>query len=256
MTIEALLFDVDGTLADTEERHRQAFNAAFRDHGLPYSWEPDEYRALLRVPGGKERLAHYFEGKGLGTVETVRLLRVIPELHRTKTKRYEALVAAGSVPLLPGVARLIRAAWEAQIPVGIATTTTAANVHALVRAGLGEGAVDRFAVIASGDMVQAKKPAPDIYLLALSRQGLGPERVVAFEDSLPGLTAAQAAGLFTVVTPTVWADGDDLGAADLLLPHLGDPERPLEAEAARRAGGAYVSLAGLEALRERRKRTA
>jgi HAD superfamily hydrolase (TIGR01509 family) len=248
MTVAALLFDVDGTLADTEGSHRQAFNAAFEAHGLPYTWEPDEYHALLRVPGGKERLAHFFEQKALGSAETARLLAVIPELHLTKTRRYEAAVAAGGVPLLPGIARLLREAWDAKIPVGIATTTTEANVRALVTAALGAGAVDRFAVIAAGDMVQAKKPAPDVYVLALSKLGLGPERVVAFEDSLPGLTAAQAAGLFTVVTPTVWARGDDLGAADLLLPHLGDPERPLRDEDARRAGGAFVSLAGLATL--------
>ncbi len=249
MTISALLFDVDGTLADTEESHRQAFNGAFRDHGLPFSWEPDEYHVLLRVTGGKERLAHYFESKA---ADTARLMRILPDLHRTKTKRYEALVAAGGVPLLPGIARLIRAAWDAKIPVGIATTTTEANVHALMTAGLGAGAVDRLAVIACGDMVPAKKPAPDVYLLALSRLGLGPERVVAFEDSLPGLTAAKAAQLFTVVTPTAWARGDDLSAADLLLPHLGDPERPLEGDAAARAGGAHVSLEGLVALLQRR----
>jgi HAD superfamily hydrolase (TIGR01509 family) len=202
--LEALIFDLDGTLADTEETHRQAFNAAFLEFRLPYEWSPDQYEVLLNVSGGKERLAHFFEGLPVSREERSRLLANVSGLHRVKTERYAELVAGGGSPLRPGVKRLIEEALAAGIRVGIASTTTSANVAALLDAELGSNAHKRFAVIACGDVVPAKKPAPDIYRLALSTLGLGPANAVAFEDSANGLAAAKAAGLFTVVTPTRW----------------------------------------------------
>jgi len=236
MAIAALLFDVDGTLADTEETHRQAFNAAFLEFRLPYAWSADEYEVLLNVSGGKERLAHYFEGLAAPRAEKDRLLANVAGLHRVKTERYAELVASGGSPLRAGV------------KVGIASTTTSANVAALLDAELGRNAHQRFAVIACGDVVPAKKPAPDIYRLALSTLGLSPAQAVAFEDSANGLASAKAAGLFTVVTPTRWTARQDFGEADLTLPHLGDPEAPLDAAAAARAGGAFLTLDALARL--------
>ena len=251
MTLSALLFDVDGTLADTEETHRQAFNAAFLEFRLPYEWSPDQYEVLLNISGGKERLAHFFEGLPVPREERSRLLANVSGLHRVKTERYAELVASGGSPLRPGVARLIEEALAAGIRVGIASTTTSANVAALLDAELGSNAHKRFAVIACGDVVPAKKPAPDIYRLALSTLGLGPENAVAFEDSANGLAAAKAAGLFTVVTPTRWTALQDFGEADLTLPHLGDPAMPLDAVSSGRAGGPFLTLEALARLHAR-----
>ncbi|MCM2327958.1 MAG: HAD-IA family hydrolase [Lysobacter sp.] len=248
MTLSALLFDVDGTLADTEETHRQAFNAAFLEFRLPYEWSADQYEALLNVSGGKERLAHFFEGLPLSREERARLLANVAGLHRVKTERYAELVASGGSPLRPGVARLLKEAGDKGIKVGIASTTTSANVAALLDAELGPNAHKRFAVIACGDVVPAKKPAPDIYRLALSALGLSASQAVAFEDSANGLASAKAAGLFTVVTPTRWTASQDFGEADLTLPHLGDPDTPLDAASANRAGGAFLTLAALERM--------
>ncbi|MCL4690415.1 MAG: HAD-IA family hydrolase [Burkholderiales bacterium] len=248
MAIAALLFDVDGTLADTEETHRQAFNAAFLEFRLPYAWSADEYEVLLNVSGGKERLAHFFEGLPAPRAEKDRLLANVAGLHRVKTERYAELVASGGSPLRPGVKRLVGEALAAGVKVGIASTTTSANVAALLDAELGRNAHQRFAVIACGDVVPAKKPAPDIYRLALSTLGLSPVQAVAFEDSANGLASAKAAGLFTVVTPTRWTARQDFGEADLTLPHLGDPEAPLDAAAAARAGGAFLTLDALARL--------
>ncbi len=256
MTLSALLFDVDGTLADTEETHRQAFNAAFLEFRLPYDWSPDQYEVLLRISGGKERLAHFFESLPAPREERDRLLANVAGLHRVKTERYAELVASGGSPLRPGIARLLREATEAGIRVGIASTTTSANVAALLDAELGPNAHRRFAVIACGDVVPAKKPAPDIYRLALSTLGLGPAQAVAFEDSANGLAAAKAAGLFTVVTPTRWTASQDFGEADLTLPHLGDPGSPLDSVLAKPLGGAYLTLELLAALHERAGATA
>ena len=172
MTLSALLFDVDGTLADTEETHRQAFNAAFLEFRLPYEWSADQYEVLLNISGGKERLAHFFEGLPASREERTRLLANVAGLHRVKTERYAELVASGGSPLRPGVARLIEEALAAGIRVGIASTTTSANVAALLDAELGDNAHKRFAVIACGDVVPAKKPAPDIYRWVLNQPGL------------------------------------------------------------------------------------
>lgn len=242
MRLSALLFDVDGTLADTEETHRQAFNAAFLEFNLPFDWSPERYEALLRVSGGKERLAHFFQDLPVPHEERQRLLAIVPGLHRVKTERYAELVAGGGSPLRPGVARLLDEAMAAGLRVGIASTTTSANVAALLDAELGANAHRRFAVLACGDVVPAKKPAPDIYRLALSTLGIAPGEAAAFEDSANGLAAAKAAGIFTVVTPTRWTASQDFGEADLTLPHLGDPGRPLDARTAERVGGAFLTL--------------
>lgn len=251
MAISALLFDVDGTLADTEETHRQAFNAAFLEFRLPYEWSRDQYEDLLRISGGKERLAHFFERLPVARQERDRLLANVTGLHRVKTERYAELVATGGSPLRPGVKRLINDAIAAGVRVGIASTTTSANVAALLDAELGRNAHQRFAVIACGDVVPAKKPAPDIYRLALSTLGLGAAQAVAFEDSANGLASAKAAGLFTVVTPTRWTASQDFGEADLALPSLGDPDAPLDAASAARIGSAFLTLEILARLHER-----
>ena len=256
MTLSALLFDVDGTLADTEETHRQAFNAAFLEFRLPYEWSRDQYELLLRISGGKERLAHFFDSLPVSREERDRLLANVPGLHRVKTERYAELVATGGSPLRPGIARLLKEATAAGLRVGIASTTTSANVAALLDAELGSNAHKRFAVIACGDVVAAKKPAPDIYRLALSALGIGAAQAIAFEDSANGLAAAKAAGLFTVVTPTRWTASQDFGEADLTLPDLGDPETPLDAVSAGRIGGAFVTLEMLARLHERARAAA
>lgn len=241
MTIEALIFDIDGTMADTEEAHRTAFNLAFERSRLSWRWEPSDYRELLKVTGGKERLASYIDSLSIDGAERGRLLNLIPQIHAEKTRFYSAFVKDGSVPLRHGVARLIEEARAAGCRLAIASTTTAVNVGALLQATLGPGALDMFSAIACGDQVSSKKPAPDIYELALQRLGMTPQHAVAFEDSANGLRAAQAAGLWTVITPNFWTAGSNFDSADLLLPGLGDPDHPLRDE----PGNALESAAWL-----------
>jgi HAD superfamily hydrolase (TIGR01509 family) len=250
MSIRALIFDVDGTLADTEELHRQAFNAAFADAGLRWDWSRARYRELLRVTGGKERIAHYIDRLGLEPLDRRAALAHIPTLHAAKTRHYAALVEGGRVPLRPGVARLLREAREAGLHLAIASTTSPANVEALLLATLGAEGPGLFDLIASGDLVAQKKPAPDVFELALRTLGLDADEAVAFEDSAHGLRAARAAGLWTVVTPTLWSEDDDFSDAQLLLPHLGDPGLPLPGEpGGRLPDAAWLTLQGLEQLR-------
>ncbi|MEP6874977.1 MAG: HAD-IA family hydrolase [Burkholderiales bacterium] len=220
MSIEALIFDVDGTLADTEEAHRVAFNLAFERYQLGWVWEPDEYRELLHVTGGKERIATYLETLPLPDAERRRLSTMVPDIHAEKTRFYSSFVADGAVPLRDGVARLLDEALANGCKLAIASTTTPINIDALLQSALGLGGLEMFSVIACGDQVRAKKPAPDIYRLALRGLGLLPEHAIAFEDSSNGLRAATAADLRTVVTPSFWTAGADFSAASLLLPSL------------------------------------
>ncbi|MFT4278067.1 MAG: HAD family hydrolase [Rhodopseudomonas sp.] len=241
MLPSALIFDVDGTLAETEELHRQAFNAAFADDGLPWHWDAPLYRRLLDVAGGKERIAHFLQS---GPEGAERAADRIPQLHRAKTDRYTALVAAGAA-LRPGVARLIHEAKAAGIKLAIATTTSLPNVEALLQSALGPDAMTWFDAIGAGDMVPAKKPAPDVYLHVLELLKLPAADCIAFEDSTNGLRAARAAGLPTIVTPGIYTEGDDFAGALAVLSDLGEPDAPYRHLA---GAGADDRLVTLEAL--------
>ena len=246
MSIEALVFDVDGTLADTEEVHRMAFNLAFGQLGLDWHWEQAEYRSLLSVTGGKERMNAYIDSLPLGASEKKRLRERVPEVHAAKTQHYTDIARRGGIALRPGVLRFLEEAQNAGLRLAIASTTTAVNIDALLQATLGPRGLTMFDVIACGDQVRAKKPASDIYLLALDTLGVPPERAIAIEDSPNGLRSALGAGLWTLVTPTFWTEGSDFSGAGLVLPGLGDPTDPLPGE----PGGRLRSAAwlGIEEL--------
>lgn len=215
--LEALIFDVDGTLAETEELHRHAFNGAFAAAGLPWHWGRDDYRALLATTGGKERMARFAAEQG---VDPARL--DIPGIHADKTARYIELVAAGRTRPRPGIAELIAEGRAAGLRLAVATTTSRPNIDALCEAIFAASAGNVFDVVAAGDEVAAKKPAPEVYHLALSRLGLGPDRAVAFEDSRNGLQAAKSAGLRCIVAPGIYSCDDDFAGADLVVPEFSD----------------------------------
>lgn len=240
--LRALLFDVDGTLAETEEVHRQCFNAAFADAGLDWHWPVAMYRELLAVTGGKERIRHYLDIHRPDFQHPVDLDDFIASLHKAKTRVYTETVAAGGVPLRPGVRRLLEEARTAGLRLAIATTTTPDNVTALLRASLAKDAEDWFEVIAAGSMVPKKKPAPDIYFYALERMGLTPAECLAFEDSENGLISARAAGITTLVTVSDYTQGHDFSGAALLLDHLGEPGEPFRVLGGDAGGAEYVDV--------------
>lgn len=224
MALEALIFDVDGTLAETEELHRLAFNDAFAAAGLAWAWDPPLYGRLLDVTGGKERMRHYIDAHGgLPALDAP----AIAALHRDKTARYTALVAGGGIAFRPGVLRLMDEARDAGLRIAIATTTSPANVEALLRAALGPDGPARFAAVAAGDVVRAKKPAPDIYHLALEQLGLPARACLALEDTPNGLRAALGAGIATVVTTSLYGGTEDFEGALAVVNHLGEPGDPI-----------------------------
>ncbi len=225
--LQALIFDVDGTLAETEDLHREAFNQTFQDFGLAWHWDRPTYIRLLAVTGGKERMRHFIAEDAPPAPGDI--LEKVPALHQHKTRLYAEAVAAGHLPLRPGVHRLIQEAREAGIGLAIATTTSFANIEALIGATLGPDAMGWFDAIGAGDMVAAKKPAPDVYALALEKLGLPATRCLAVEDSLNGIRSARAAGLEVLVTRSPFTAGDDLSEGTLVVDDLdhGPDGRPL-----------------------------
>ncbi|MCZ0964466.1 HAD-IA family hydrolase [Paracoccus benzoatiresistens] len=216
--IKALIWDVDGTLSETEETHRAAFNQAFAEARLDWSWDQETYRRLLQVTGGKERMARFAADREMA-IET----HAVAEIHKLKTAIYGRMIENGSASLRPGVREVIETARQRGFRNAIATTTSRPNIDALIVSTLGRPADQIFDAIAAGDEVAAKKPAPDVYLLALRRLGLSASDCIAIEDSMPGLAAARAAGLRVLVTPSIYTDGDDFGAADWMISDLTAP---------------------------------
>lgn len=240
----ALIFDVDGTLADTETAHLEAFNAAFVRAGLDWQWSVELYRELLEVTGGKERIRHYLDRQRpeFAPPSGETLDEFIAGLHREKTRVYVDRLAHGAITLRPGVERLIREAREAGLTLAIATTTTPANVTALLENTLGSDALAWFQVIGAGGIVPAKKPAPDIYRHVLEELGMAPEECLALEDSGPGLAAAMAAGVVTVVAVNDFTRDHDFTGAALVLDSFGEPDRPFQVLAGDPVGRTCLDL--------------
>jgi len=219
--LRCILWDVDGTLADTErDGHRLAFNMAFNEAGHAREWDVPTYGKLLEVTGGKERIKFDIERGDMHAMP----FDEIAQLHARKTAHYQSLIAEGKIPLRPGVRRLLEEAYEAGITLGVATTTTPAALDALIEHSLGKEWFDRFAVLAAGDIVPAKKPAPDIYNYAMAQLGVSPEETLALEDSGNGWKAAHAAHLKCVITVNDYTRIHDFDGADLVVSDLGEPD--------------------------------
>jgi HAD superfamily hydrolase (TIGR01509 family) len=241
MSLAAIIFDIDGTLAETEELHRASFNLAFTDAGLPWHWDQQLYGRLLDVTGGKERLRHFIDSlpsNPLGAHPAA----AIASLHAAKTAHYAGLVERGALQLRPGFAALIEDARQAGIRLAIATTTSLPNVEALLRANFGERGTALFEIIAAGDSVARKKPAPDIYLGVLAQMQLSAGDCLAVEDSYNGLLSALAAGIATLVVRNNYTREQQFPGATLVVDDL---------EQARQRLDTGNLLAALQALHRR-----
>lgn len=221
MKLEALIFDVDGTLADTELAHLAAFNQAFAQEGIGWQWDVPLYTQLLEVSGGKERMLHYWRqvrpdvtDLGNGVQATV------ARLHELKTAAYEQAVRDGAVQLRPGVLALIEAAHAEGLRLAIATTTSPVNIVALLRRAIGPDWQRFFTVVEDASTAPRKKPDPMVYQQTLARLAVPAAACLAFEDSANGLMAARTAKLATIVTPNDFTAHHDFTGALRVLPDL------------------------------------
>ncbi|MGA3029162.1 MAG: HAD-IA family hydrolase [Candidatus Limnocylindrales bacterium] len=253
--MNALVFDCDGVLADTERYgHLPSFNQTFREFGLPLEWSEEEYGRKLLIGGGKERMASeltpdFVRANGLPS-DPDALAAEVAKWHKRKTQLYTEMVAAGKLPPRPGVRRMISDAQDHGWKLAVASTSAEASVHAILEYAVGRERADRFDVFLAGDCVPKKKPAPDIYLLALEKLGVDPAEVLVVEDSRNGLEAAHAAGLRCLVTVNGYTEKEDFTEAILVVSCLGDPDGEQSVVLANRSAarpGAYVTIADLEA---------
>jgi beta-phosphoglucomutase-like phosphatase (HAD superfamily) len=220
--IQALIFDVDGTLADTESAHLAAFNHAFAEMGMGWEWDEALYTGLLDISGGKERILHYWKTTcpNMLEVDAMALSDTVNRLHELKTAAYEAAVNGGAVSLRPGVLKLMDEARAQGLQLAIATTTSPVNIAALMRRAIGADWRLNFTAIGDASTAPIKKPHPQVYLQMLAALKLGPADCIALEDSSNGLRAATAAGLATVITPTTYTAHHDFAAALRVVPDL------------------------------------
>jgi HAD superfamily hydrolase (TIGR01509 family) len=222
MTIKAIIFDVDGTLADTEDGHRKSFNKAFAECGLDWNWDVALYDKLLKVAGGKERIKYFVETFQPDFVKPADYHGFVKNLHAVKTLHYTAMLREGHIPLRPGIKQLMADARSHGIRLAIATTTTPENVTALLQQGLGADGESWFEVIGCGDIVPHKKPAPDIYFWVLEKMRLSAADCIALEDSENGLRSGLAAGIKTFVTINHYTRNQNFDGAAGIFDDLSD----------------------------------
>ena len=235
--LQAVIFDVDGTLAETErDGHRVAFNHAFTEFGMNWHWTPKEYATLLGIAGGKERMRHYAARYAPHLLQQRCFADQVARVYRRKSEIYSYIALSGSIPLRPGVHRLIAELRAAGIRLAIATTTAHASLNSLIVANFGCPMESLFEVIGAGDQVPNKKPAPDIYAWVLQKLGLPANACLAVEDTHIGLNAARCAGLPTIVTPSEYSSRENFSGALSVVADLGEPDVP-----ARHIAGATLS---------------
>lgn len=222
MRLKAIIFDVDGTLAETEEAHRTAFNTAFAEAGRDWHWSAEDYRELLNVTGGRERIRHF-----LGTINETETDEFVADVHARKNAIYAGLVKSGAVALRPGISRMIDEARRNNIQTAIATTTSRTNLTALLDCHFGAGAIAGFDAVVTGEDVAHKKPDPEAYIRALSTLALAPDQCIAIEDSRNGLLAAAACGIRVLVTPSLYTAHEAFDGAAGVRADLDHPFPPI-----------------------------
>jgi HAD superfamily hydrolase (TIGR01509 family) len=248
MYIKAIIFDVDGTLADTENIHRQAFNAAFREFDLDWEWSKEKYIHLLSISGGRERIRDCLESdpKMNGSIGCTRELA--QRVHRRKTEIYKDMLNSDRITLRSGVVRLLNEAISEGIRLAIATSSSTSNVESLLENTLGRETTTLFDAIVTCDIVSNKKPSPAAYQFALAKLGLQPERCIAIEDTSNGNRAALATGIKTIITTHEFTFDSDFTGASLVVDRLGEPDKPFTLSSGNAFGKQFVDLEFLDAV--------
>jgi HAD superfamily hydrolase (TIGR01509 family) len=250
--LSAIIFDMDGTLADTEEIHRQAFNAAFEEFNIPCNWSQDEYKELLSISGGRERIKQYLIEHALvpHQPEETSSAALAAEIHARKSEIYRQKLKHDKIKLRPGVRRLISEAQQKDVRLAIATSSSRSNVETLLSTTLGSDANDIFEVIVTCDTVETKKPSPAVYDYVLVALGLPPESCIAIEDTHNGNQAALGAGIATIITTHMFTTDDYFDGASLVVDQLGEPDSPMSVILGEHVEEQYIDLAMMEKILE------
>jgi HAD superfamily hydrolase (TIGR01509 family) len=221
--IKAVFFDQDGVIIDTErDGHRVSFNLTFKEFGFTDEWSVDYYHELLQVAGGKERMKHHLETRGFSKpIPPEKVDDLIKDMHKRKTAIFVELIETGKLPLRPGIHRFMKEAMEAGLLIGVCTTSNEQAAKAITEKILTD---IKFDIVLAGDVVNKKKPDPEIYNLALTRTGLKPDEVIVVEDSKNGVLAGKAAGASVVVTTNSYTEKEDVSSGDIIVTCLGDPD--------------------------------
>jgi beta-phosphoglucomutase-like phosphatase (HAD superfamily) len=248
MTIKAIIFDADGTLAKTENIHRLAFNATFREFNLDWEWSIKDYIRLLAISGGKERIRTCLESDPVtcGLIDNPRLFA--QRIHQRKTEIYKDMLNSSHITLRSGIERLFNEAISKGIKLAIATSSSLSNIETLLVNTLGHESILWFDAIVTCDVVNDKKPSPMAYQLALARLGLKPEYCIAIEDTTNGNLSALAAGLKTIITTHEFTIDSDFIGASLVLDQLGEPENSFTVISGNAFGQQYVDMELLDAI--------
>jgi HAD superfamily hydrolase (TIGR01509 family) len=246
MSLKALIFDVDGTISNTErDAHLFAFNQAFEQLGIDWNWSNELYHQLLKITGGKERIKHYINDY-LTDFDTRPVADTITDfaikLHAQKTQNFIDIIDKGDLPLRIGIERIFNEAKQRGLRLAIATTTTYANVEAIIGNTLGKEWLDNFEVIGAGDVVANKKPAGDIYKYVLDKMGLSPDEAIAFEDSENGIRSATDAGLQSIITVNEYTTTHNFEGALVVLDNLGEEHTPFEKIKGRDTQHTFVTI--------------
>ncbi|OGT34705.1 MAG: hypothetical protein A2W28_03675 [Gammaproteobacteria bacterium RBG_16_51_14] len=248
MTLKGIIFDVDGTLADTEEIHRQAFNAAFREFNLDWEWSKKDYIRLLAISGGKERIRACLETGPAPGVPINNPRTFAQRIHQRKSGIYRDMLKSEHITLRSGIERLLNEAVRNHIRLAIATSSSISNVETLLINTLGQESISLFDPIVTCDVVADKKPAPAAYQFALAGLGLQPEFCLAIEDTTNGNRSALAAGLKTIITTHQFTLDNDFSRASLVLDQLGEPGHSFSVISGNAFSKQYVDIALLEMI--------
>ena len=240
--LQGVIFDVDGTLADTEEIHRQAFNLAFQQFDLDWDWTPSLYEELLRISGGRERITFYGADLRANFQSEKEFQNYVLTIHGVKTEIYRDLLHSGAIKLRPGVERLLEECRKENLILGIATSSKYANLKVLLDQNLGSEWPEWFQAIKTCDSVDDKKPSPAVYLAALEELPVPSRRCVAFEDTKNGMLAATSAGLCTIITTHFFTRHHHFPKASLVIDQLGEPDHGFKVSAGNAHGDKYVTV--------------
>ena len=226
MKLKGIIFDVDGTIADTEEIHRQAFNQTFEENKLNWHWSIEDYRKILFISGGKERFRKFLNKDETLKKEVGDPEKFIQKLHKQKSENYRALLKSDGIEFRPGIVRLINEARENKIQLGVATSSSMANLTTLFNKIMNVEPNELFNSIVTSDTVQEKKPSPAAYQCVLAGLGLNADTCIAIEDTQNGNIAALEAGLKTIITTHAYTTDNDFSGASIVLNNLGEPDTP------------------------------